>query len=321
MQELDSERLTDKEKASEFRLLLAVTIVIIVVISVLITIITLWNSNDSLWAKLLIGSIFGTLTACIGIIIVMIIYSIFIGPEYAYDKEKCYAIKYKQAVLPVIINFFNQNLIYSLEKYIGREFLLECKLFNRSPTEYTGEDLIAGKIGTTDVKFSFVNAIEVGDKSYNIIFNGLFYVADFNKNFNGSVFILPDMAQKYLGNLGEIVQKKSNDYGELIKLENPEFERLFSVYGSDQIEARYILSPDLMSRIVDFANKVGKNFYISFVNSKVFIAIPYERNILDPNIDSLPLGYDQLVEYYENMKLFINLVETLNLNTRIWSKQ
>ena len=33
---------------------------------------------------------------------------------------------------------------------------------------------------------------------------------------------------------------------QLIKLEDPEFEKLFAVYGDDQIEARYILTPALM---------------------------------------------------------------------------
>lgn len=321
LRELDSERLTNKEKASGFYRLLTVSIVIIILISMIITTILFRNSNEDFWITLLLGSIFSILISCVITMIVMLIYSISIGPDYAYEKEECYAIKYKQTVLPVIIDFFEQNLTYSLEKYIGRIFFLESKLFNKSPTQYTGQDLITGKIGSTDISFSFVKAIKEYNKGFDIIFNGLFYMADFNKNFKGSLFILPDIMRKYFGNWGEMVQERKNDYGELIKLENPEFEKLFSVYGSNQVEARYILSPDLMNRIVDFANKIGKDFYISFVNSKVFIAIPYESNILDPNIDSLPLGYNQLAEYYENMKLFISIVENLNLNTRIWNKQ
>ncbi len=40
-------------------------------------------------------------------------------------------------------------------------------------------------------------------------------------------------------------------YGELIKLENPEFEKIFSVYGSSQQEARYVLTPTMMEAIVN----------------------------------------------------------------------
>ena len=34
-------------------------------------------------------------------------------------------------------------------------------------------------------------------------------------------------------------------------LEDPEFERIFEVYTTDQVESRYLLTPDLMQKLVD----------------------------------------------------------------------
>ena len=72
-------------------------------------------------------------------------------------------------------------------------------------------------------------------------------MADFNKNFNGHTVVLPDTAEKILGKFGQSLQSMSSR-GELVKLEDPEFEKEFCVYGDDQVEARYILSPALMKR-------------------------------------------------------------------------
>ena len=54
------------------------------------------------------------------------------------------------------------------------------------------------------------------------------------------------------GFLGTKLQKMNKGRGDLVKLENPEFESEFAVYSGDQIESRYILSSSLMERILSF---------------------------------------------------------------------
>lgn len=51
------------------------------------------------------------------------------------------------------------------------------------------------------------------------------------------------------------------------KLEDPEFEKHFAVYSSDQVQAGYILSTSLMSRIVDFKEKSSRRIHLSFIGS------------------------------------------------------
>ena len=67
--------------------------------------------------------------------------------------------------------------------------------------------------------------------------------ADFNKNFQGRTIILPDFAQNAFGDfIGSWLQSKNQAREELVKMDNPDFEKEFVVYSNDQIEARYILS-------------------------------------------------------------------------------
>jgi hypothetical protein len=145
-------------------------------------------------------------------------------------------------------------------------------------------------------------------------------MANFNKKFKTETFILPDTAERLFGFLGKKLQEMtaSSSRGELVNLESPEFEKLFVVYGKDQIEARYILSPSLMERIVSFKNKTGKNIHMSFVDNNIFIAISYKKNLFEPRVFKTIIDLEPIQEYYEDIKLMTDIVEDLNLNLRIW---
>ena len=106
-----------------------------------------------------------------------------------------------------------------------------------------------------------------------------------------------------------------------MKLEDPEFEKKFVVYASDQIEARYILTPALMERLREFAEKTKHEVHISFVLSCVFIAISLKENLFEPRIYRTLLDYSTIEKYYDDLMMAIGIVEELNLNRRIWTKQ
>jgi hypothetical protein len=108
--------------------------------------------------------------------------------------------------------------------------------------------------------------------------------------------------------------------GQLVKLEDPEFEKLFAVYADDQIEARYVLSTSLMARIADFKKRTGRRIYLSFIRSQVYVAVSFAKNVFEPKIFQTALDFEAVREYLENLQLAIGIVDDLNLNTRIWSK-
>ncbi|MEH1923193.1 DUF3137 domain-containing protein [Nostoc sp.] len=90
----------------------------------------------------------------------------------------------------------------------------------------------------------------------------------------------------------------------IIKLEDPEFAKFFTVYGDDQIEARYVLSTSLMDKIVNFRKKTNRNIYIYFVDDMIYIAIEeaVENNLFEPNLFKSVLGFAPLREYFETLR-------------------
>jgi len=205
---------------------------------------------------------------------------------------------FKQAIIPKILSFIGHDLRYSESGMVPEEEFVSSRLFHDKPGDYHGDDLVSGVVGQTTIQFSEVHAKRVdyvkksstsggtqkSQKKYSPIFDGLFFSADFNKSFKGTTVVLPDTAQKMFGSLGQALQAFNVENGQLIKLEDPEFEELFVVYGQDQVEARYILSPSLMRRIVEFQNHAQKKIRFSFSASKLYVAIPYEKELFEPKL-------------------------------------
>jgi hypothetical protein len=133
--------------------------------------------------------------------------------------------------------------------------------------------------------------------------------------------VLADTAESAFGSLGTFFQKMNMSRPKLVKLEDIEFEKAFAVYGTDQIEARYILSTSLMQRIMEFRKKTGKNIAMSFIDSNVFIGIPVSKELFEAPLFSTLVSYPMIAEYYNYLAMCIGIVEDLDLNTRIWTKE
>jgi hypothetical protein len=235
---------------------------------------------------------------------------------------------FKNKIIHKITAFVDENLVYSPEGFVPQEEFSNSGIFQKYCNRYNGEDHFQGKLGKTVIEFSEVVSKHVTSSGsgsnrkehQHLIFKGIFFVADFNKDFNGHTIVLPDTAERMLGKFGQSLQTMSSR-GELVKLEDPEFEKEFCVYSDDQVEARYILSPSLMKRIVDFKRKWNTRVYLSFRHSKVYIAIKTNKNLFETRLFKSIVDYSFMEENMRYIILLTEIVEDLNLNTRIWTKK
>jgi len=193
---------------------------------------------------------------------------------------------------------------------------------------YNGSDNVSGSYGAGNFSFSQLYIRELS-KTYSggktetkisDLFKGLFYVADFNKRFSGSTIIYPDYARLALGEqFGEMLnQKLGFEYSELVTLEDPEFEKDFAVYSTDQVEARYILTPTMIERIKMVKLSLEKDIYLSFKNNKLYVAIPYDLDLLSPLIFHRMTNFETIEPVYQIIGCLLDIASDLHLNTRIW---
>ena len=238
--------------------------------------------------------------------------------------------QFKARVIRRIIEFIDPALVYLADRHVSKARFHSSRIFQRFPDRLRGDDLVSGKVGRTDIEFSEVHAqykTETTDgkgrnkKKYHTIFKGLFFSAGFNKEFRGKTVVLPDTAERLFGGIGGFLQSLNKSRGELVKLENPEFEKYFVVYGDDQIESRYVLSISLVQRILDFRKKTGRQVYFSFVGSEVFVAVPYRRSLFEPRVFGKITRFKGIREYFADLQLALGIVEDMDLNTRIWARR
>jgi len=238
--------------------------------------------------------------------------------------------QFKEVVIRKVVAFISKDLSYFPDSLVDEQTYLETGLFPRTPDRYRGDDLVEGALDKTSLRFSEVHSeykTETRDSKGNrqtrwvTIFRGLFFVADFNKDFKGRTLVMPDAAEKFFGKLlGQMFQSWNKGRGELVKLEDPDFEKAFVVYATDQIEARYVLSTSLIRRILDFVSKTRKDIHLSFFKKKVAVAVSYNRALFEAKVFSSLLDFNLVKTYFEDMALAVGIVEELNLNTRIWTK-
>ena len=239
---------------------------------------------------------------------------------------KDYVGDFKLQIIKPLIHAIDEHLRYTPKGSISEKLFVRSKLFKHRIDRYRGNDHVKGKIDHIPLQFSDVHAEyktrdSKGRTRWHTIFQGLFIVAEFNKSFKGETIIVPDNAEKLLGSvIGNWLQSKNMNRNELVKMDNPEFEKAFVVYGTDQIEARYILTHAMMDRLLGFKKRTGENLFISFTGDHIHLAINYKKDLFEPTVFTSLLNYKQAMEYIQTLKLAIGIVEELKLNQRLWSK-
>lgn len=236
-----------------------------------------------------------------------------------------YRLLFKEEVIAKIVQFIDPSLQYQSENHISENEYAMSELFLDDFDRFSGNDLVQGTINGVALKFSDLNVekkIEDRERKEHwvSIFQGLFFVADFNKKISHKTFVLPDTAGNTLGVLGEWMQGLDKRWGELVRLDNTTFERYFVVYG-DQIESRYILSSSLMERIIAFKEKTGKSLYISFVNSKMYLCVDYKKDLFEPILTQSLLDFAPIKDYFQLLSHVLGIVEAFKLDEKIWSKR
>ena len=259
-----------------------------------------------------------------------IYYALLIVAIYSFVLKftsKDYVVEFKHRVIRPLVEFIDPSLRYTPNAHIPLHIFTKSKIIKSRIDRYSGNDYVAGVVDGVKIEFSDVHAQQKhtdskGRTHYETLFQGMFLRAEFPKHFSGRTVVLPDSAEKIFGSfLGKMLQSYNFSRAELVKMDNPEFEKHFVVYGTDQIEARYILSHSMMERIVTFRKRVGHDISLSFVGGEMFVAVHYAKDTLEPAIYSSLLEYKIAREYIETLFFAMGIVEELKLNQKIWSKR
>lgn len=144
------------------------------------------------------------------------------------------------------------------------------------------------------------------------LFQGPIFRFSYNRPLKGHVILVKDS--------GCIVNffKKSNFPGERVVLENTEFESRFEIYTTDQVEARYVLTPRFMERLLELSSYIkDKSSGIAFSDSFAYLTLDVRANWFEPGSLFSKLADQRRIEnLIEQLNLAFEVARILNLSTK-----
>jgi hypothetical protein len=143
--------------------------------------------------------------------------------------------------------------------------LLNLKLLPR-PDDKSFEDMFQGRRGQSDFMLCEATLSQGSGKSRHTVFQGQIFKIAFPRRFLGTTVVLRDS-----GWLNRFECPKGL---EKVGLEDPHFEKIWEVFGDDQIEARAILTPVFMEQLVALETAYsGKHIRCAFCEGELMIAV------------------------------------------------
>ncbi|MCP4911863.1 MAG: DUF3137 domain-containing protein [Oligoflexia bacterium] len=249
---------------------------------------------------------------------------VLVGMIFRYFHWRPFRKKFKKNIIKRILGDVFPEFNYKTKGELSSsEFTSSC-LYHSSVNIYSCEDQLDGKIEKTDFKFYEVDAkykTSGKNSSTRTVFFGFIVEVDFNKYFNGHTVIHNDVTVGVFGKwLGEKLNSLNLSSLKKVSLENVVFEKYFHVLSSDSQEARYLLSPKLMEKILKLRER-NKGVRLSFYKNRLYISFPQKKNFFEPKFTGELFPLKDLWEINKVISFIPELVETLDLNTRIWTKE
>lgn len=245
------------------------------------------------------------------------------------NKSIPFEVSFKEEIIHPFINFINPDFIYKRLGYVNRNEFLNMGFFADENYKLSGNDQVIGKYN--DVLFQFCDltvtkspVLKSKNQQDDIVFCGNYFMAKFNKPFIAETYLMPKYSVKenILGSDFDTSNYIDTwELGEKVKLEDPEFSSLFTVFSHDQVEARYILTPAFMEKIKSIQIKTKGKLLISFRNNIMYIGNNNGVDYFEADFLKTLNNKEVLMDYYKEIEDLLTIIDDLNLNLKIWKKK
>lgn len=245
---------------------------------------------------------------------------------YSFLKFKKIEQQLKERIIAPLIQFVNPSFEYTPANHVSREEFIDANFFNKNWIDVLlGDDLVEGYVGSTHVRFSELNAKKIertNDKTTRAVpvFQGLFFVFDFKKDFEGSLYVMPKLLPFGLDRLSRVTKTNlTREKMGRVEMESGLFNDMFDVRSTDQHTARYVLTPLLMENLMNLQGEAKHHTMFSFVNGKMYLALNTGKSHFSFNLFS-EIDEQNVSEYFNDLIYTFSIVDELRLNERLWNK-
>ncbi len=224
------------------------------------------------------------------------------------QPKRQYTRAYKTEILPDIARLFG-DFTYDPKGKIPMEAMKPSKIIPNY-TSYRSEDYFSGTYKNIGIDFSEILLRKKSGKSTVTVFKGLaVLLTNGTRPFHGHTILTRDN-----GNVGSWFTQIGSGLKH-VDLVDPEFEKLFDVYSSDQTEARYLIDPMIVENLKSLYKEYnGKNMRAAFYDESFLILIASNENHFEPADIHTPATTSQsLISLKREIGQIISIVERLSL--------
>jgi Protein of unknown function (DUF3137) len=217
------------------------------------------------------------------------------------------------------------DLSYTLSIGPSADFALatDMGLLPANPDEQTHTDAWSGVLDGVDLHIHEAHLQEWVQRgkhrSLETIFHGVVLGYQFSRPFTSTTIVKRDAGIfNAFGALGaQLGKSRGGTSLERVRLVDPRFEKAFEVYGSDQVEARYLVHPAFCERLLEMeAAFQGKNLRMVFARGRVVVVIEtgdlFETGGMDAARDE-----ERVAKTCQQIQSLLELSKALNERARV----
>jgi hypothetical protein len=214
-----------------------------------------------------------------------------------------------------------ENLTYNSNKGLEKSVIRETQMMSTGD-RYSSNDFISGTYKGINFMQSDIQIEEKHDEKdedgnkktkWETIFLGRWMIFDFNKNFKANI----QVSSSYFD--GNVLSWNKNY--QKISLEDIEFNKRFTVYAEDELEAFYILTPHFMEKIKNIEKQLNCEIMLCFINSKLHIAINNNIDSFEYNVLKKINEKEIETNIMKDIKLITDFVNELGLDNNLFGKE
>ncbi len=224
--------------------------------------------------------------------------------------------KFKSDMMHSLLNEVIPGATFNASMGIPMNDIYSCGFLAKADRSYT-EDLIQGniegvKFKTCDLKLEekHVHHTAKGQTvvQYVTYFQGRFFEIDFNKEFKGKLFVTE-------GRLPTLFSKMKK-----VELESAEFNKKFKTYSADELSVFYVLTPHLMTSLMELERRNPGVIAMSFSSTKLVIAIDNRRDTFSIRLTQ-KIDERLLDAFKKDIEVIKEIILELKLNRNIFIKE
>lgn len=223
-------------------------------------------------------------------------------------------------VLTSLRKFFG-NLAYNYENGFSEEYIQNMGMLDTGD-RFNSNDYISGTYKNIKFEQSDICIEEKheerdsdGNKKevWDTIFEGRVMVFDFNKKFKSTM----QVSTSYFS----ATSLPSNKQFYNVKMEDIEFNKLFTIYAENEHDAFYILTPHFMQKIKDITRELNCGVMFGFIDSRLYIAINNNEDSFEYNVFK-PINEQEIENnIVKEIKLITSFVDELDLDNDLFKTE